>query len=100
MSKITREKLLKNYTGNIQRQMELVDLLRKEKVDEKLERDNIREGYKFSHPIASQEKTDAAVFRMNYERKLAKEQKNQDEAMGNLKFKPDCSQTLQNQISY
>jgi hypothetical protein len=38
-----------------------------------MDRDLIREEYKFTHPSASLEKTDAAVFRFNYERKLAKE---------------------------
>lgn len=75
MSKVTREKLLKNYTGNIQRQQNLIDELRREKIEEKMDRDLIREEYKFTHPSASLEKTDAAVFRFNYERKLAKEQK-------------------------
>ena len=47
VSKITREKLIKNYTGNIERQVELVERLRKEKVEEKEERDRIRGEYKF-----------------------------------------------------
>ena len=75
VSKVTREKLIKNYMGNEERQQDLVERLRKEKVDEKGERERIRGEYKFSNPTASLEKTDAAVFRCNYERKLARQQK-------------------------
>ena len=71
MTKNKRENHLKNYIGNEYRQTNLINKLRQEKIEEKQTRDQIRQEYKFSYPAASQEKTDAAVFRINYEKKLA-----------------------------
>jgi len=52
-TKINRDKMLTNYTGNIQRQVNLTNKLRDQKILEKEYRDNIRKEYQFMNPTAS-----------------------------------------------
>ncbi|KRX03765.1 hypothetical protein PPERSA_04273 [Pseudocohnilembus persalinus] len=91
-NKIKETTMLNGYINPVDGQKIQQEKLRMVKEIEKQYRDQIREEYLYANPAASQEKADAAVFRLTYENQLKQKQVIQDPG---LTFKPQIKDTTQ-----
>jgi len=72
LNKSKEPTLVSNYRKPDEQIIDLNEELRALKINDKKERDLIREQYIYANPKASNEKADGAVFRLAYENKLKK----------------------------
>eukprot|EP01017_Pseudomicrothorax_dubius_P026391 TRINITY_DN2942_c0_g1_i2.p1 TRINITY_DN2942_c0_g1~~TRINITY_DN2942_c0_g1_i2.p1 ORF type:complete len:153 (+),score=28.59 TRINITY_DN2942_c0_g1_i2:449-907(+) len=85
---------LRTYNNPVLLQNHFSETLRNVKQEEKDLRKKIMEQYKHENPGSSQEKVDAAVFRLTYEMKLKANQKSTDNDRSIYTFKPNLGRTL------
>eukprot|EP00828_Plagiopyla_frontata_P038252 TRINITY_DN5017_c0_g1_i2.p1 TRINITY_DN5017_c0_g1~~TRINITY_DN5017_c0_g1_i2.p1 ORF type:complete len:195 (-),score=31.37 TRINITY_DN5017_c0_g1_i2:84-668(-) len=99
MTKRKQAELIQNYKSGIDRQNQLTYQLREDKQNERDMREQIRKDYQFQNPSASDQKIDAVVFRIAYERKNLK-QVDDDIEFGTKKpFYPNLSKTLKPKVT-